>query len=75
MLGRRGSGLTLPKVSAARVVVVGAGAFGGWTALELARRGTMVTLIDAWGPRSRMCCISERRQGIAGSIWGQCRCG
>jgi sarcosine oxidase len=33
-----------------RVVVVGAGAFGGWTALELALRGARVTLIDAWGP-------------------------
>ncbi|HEX7779811.1 MAG TPA: FAD-dependent oxidoreductase, partial [Vicinamibacterales bacterium] len=33
-----------------RVVVVGAGAFGGWTALELVRRGARVTLIDAWGP-------------------------
>lgn len=32
------------------VVVVGAGAFGGWTALELARRGARVTLLDAWGP-------------------------
>jgi sarcosine oxidase len=33
-----------------RVVVVGAGAFGGWTALELRRRGARVTLVDAWGP-------------------------
>ena len=33
-----------------RVVVVGAGAFGGWTALHLVRRGARVTLIDAWGP-------------------------
>lgn len=32
------------------VVVVGAGAFGGWTALELLRRGARVTLVDAWGP-------------------------
>jgi sarcosine oxidase len=32
------------------IVVVGAGAFGGWTALELVRRGEAVTLIDAWGP-------------------------
>jgi glycine/D-amino acid oxidase-like deaminating enzyme len=32
------------------VVVFGAGAFGGWTALELARRGARVTLLDAWGP-------------------------
>src|SRR5258708_38704997 len=32
------------------VVVVGAGAFGGWTALHLRRRGARVTLVDAWGP-------------------------
>jgi monomeric sarcosine oxidase len=32
------------------VIVVGAGAFGGWTALELVRRGARVTLVDAWGP-------------------------
>lgn len=32
------------------VVVVGAGAFGGWTALELARRGASVTVVDAWEP-------------------------
>jgi glycine/D-amino acid oxidase-like deaminating enzyme len=33
-----------------RVAVVGAGAFGGWTALHLRRAGAEVTLIDAWGP-------------------------
>jgi glycine/D-amino acid oxidase-like deaminating enzyme len=32
-----------------RIVVIGAGAFGGWTALQLRRRGAQVTLIDAWG--------------------------
>jgi len=32
------------------IVVVGAGAFGGWTALALRRRSAHVTLIDAWGP-------------------------
>jgi glycine/D-amino acid oxidase-like deaminating enzyme len=31
------------------VVVVGAGAFGGWTALALRRAGHRVTLVDAWG--------------------------
>ena len=31
-------------------MVVGAGAFGGWTALYLRRRGARVTLLDAWGP-------------------------
>src|SRR5947199_10072436 len=33
-----------------RVAVVGAGAFGGWTALHLLSRGARVTLFDAWGP-------------------------
>lgn len=32
-----------------QVIVVGAGAFGGWTALSLLRRGARVTLLDAWG--------------------------
>ncbi len=31
------------------VVVIGSGAFGGWTALHLLERGARVTLIDAWG--------------------------
>ncbi len=33
-----------------RVAVIGAGAFGGWTALHLLRAGASVLLIDAWGP-------------------------
>ncbi len=33
-----------------RVAVIGAGAFGGWTALHLRRAGAEVTLVDAWGP-------------------------
>ena len=32
------------------VAVIGAGAFGGWTALFLRRQGARVTLLDAWGP-------------------------
>lgn len=32
------------------VAVIGAGAFGGWAALWLRRRGARVTLVDAWGP-------------------------
>ena len=35
---------------APHVAIVGAGAFGGWTALHLLRRGARVTLLDAWGP-------------------------
>jgi glycine/D-amino acid oxidase-like deaminating enzyme len=33
-----------------RVAVVGAGAFGGWTALQLRRAGADVALLDGWGP-------------------------
>jgi monomeric sarcosine oxidase len=32
------------------VIVVGAGAFGGWSALQLLRKGAKVILLDAWGP-------------------------
>ena len=32
------------------VLVVGAGVFGAWSALELARAGHRVTLVDAYGP-------------------------
>jgi glycine/D-amino acid oxidase-like deaminating enzyme len=31
------------------VAVVGAGAFGGWTAYHLLKSGARVTLVDAWG--------------------------
>ena len=40
----------IAKTPGPRVVVVGAGAFGGWTALMLQRAGAQVTLVDAWGP-------------------------
>ncbi|HYK82570.1 MAG TPA: FAD-dependent oxidoreductase [Gemmatimonadales bacterium] len=40
----------MPMAKKPHVVVVGAGAFGGWTALALLRRGARVTLLDAWGP-------------------------
>ena len=36
--------------SAHHIAVIGAGAFGGWTALYLLRGGARVTLLDAWGP-------------------------
>lgn len=42
-----------PEVRSARnprtVAVIGAGAFGGWTALHLLRKGCRVQLFDAWG--------------------------
>ena len=40
----------LPQLSKnSSVIVIGAGAFGGWTALSLLRKGLKVKLIDAWG--------------------------
>jgi monomeric sarcosine oxidase len=38
------------KRSKPHIAVIGAGAFGGWTALYLLRAGAKVTLLDAWGP-------------------------
>ncbi len=40
----------MPKASPLHIAVIGAGAFGGWTALFLRRQGARVTLLDAWGP-------------------------
>ena len=49
------SGLSrLPVLASApkstHIAVIGAGAFGGWTALHLLRQKARVTLVDAWGP-------------------------
>src|SRR6185295_7457356 len=46
----QGSPKSSPRADLKKVVVVGAGAFGGWTALALRRRGVEVVLLDAWGP-------------------------
>jgi glycine/D-amino acid oxidase-like deaminating enzyme len=41
---------TLPVLNKqAKVIVIGAGNFGGWSALYLLRKGFNVTLLDAWG--------------------------
>ena len=49
--------------TATEVVVVGAGAFGGWTALYLREMGHTVTLIDQYGPgNSRATSGGESRQ-------------
>src|SRR5438034_10901713 len=47
VLGRR----VLARPNPLSVIVVGAGAFGGWTALELLRKGAKVVLVEAWGDR------------------------
>jgi monomeric sarcosine oxidase len=51
------------------IAVIGAGAFGGWTALHLLRAGAQVTLLDAWGPgNSRASSGGETR--IIRAIYG-----
>ena len=42
--------LRKPAGSKPHIAVIGAGAFGGWTALHLVRQGAEVTLFDTWGP-------------------------
>ena len=48
--GMSGSAAGSASTGRVHVAVVGAGAFGGWTALQLLRKGARVTLVDAWGP-------------------------
>ena len=43
-------GATTKVKAKTHIAVIGAGAFGGWTALYLLRRAARVTLLDAWGP-------------------------
>ncbi len=46
------------------VVVVGAGVFGAWTALRLARDGWRVTLVDAYGPANGRASSSDHSRVI-----------
>src|SRR5439155_4396104 len=56
-----------PTTRVSDIVVVGAGAFGGWTALYLREMGHAVTLIDQYGPgNSRATSGGETRQIRAG---------
>jgi glycine/D-amino acid oxidase-like deaminating enzyme len=56
--------------SPARIIVIGAGAFGGWTALHLLRRGARVTLIDAWGPGNSRASSGGETRVICGVYGG-----
>ena len=52
---------------AGHVVVVGAGAWGGWTAYHLRRRGARVTLIDQYGPANSKATSGDETRGIRSS--------
>lgn len=69
-LGARGS---------AHIVVIGAGAFGGWTALHLQRMGARVTLVDMFGPGNSRATSGDETRGVRtsygdrphGELWMQ----
>jgi sarcosine oxidase len=46
------------------VVVVGAGAFGGWTAFHLQRLGHQVLLVDMYGPGNSRATSGDETRGI-----------
>ena len=56
-----------PRSSQPSIIVVGAGAFGGWSALQLVQRGANVTLFDAWGPGNSRASSGGETRTIRGS--------
>jgi sarcosine oxidase len=50
--------------SSASVVVIGAGAWGGWTALHLQRMGARVTLVDMFGPGNSRSTSGDETRGV-----------
>ena len=52
---------------AADVIVVGAGAFGGWTAYYLRQLGARVRLVDAYGPGNSRATSGDETRGVRSS--------
>ena len=55
------------------IVVVGGGAWGGWTSLYLRRRGARVTMIDAYGPGNSRASSGDETRGIRSSYGDRAR--
>jgi glycine/D-amino acid oxidase-like deaminating enzyme len=53
--------------AASHVVILGAGVWGSFTALELRRRGHRVTMIDAYGPGNSRSTSGDETRGIRSS--------
>ena len=51
----------------ADVIVVGAGAFGGWTAYYLRQLGASVRLVDAYGPGNSRATSGDETRGVRSS--------
>ena len=49
------------------VVVIGAGAFGGWTAYHLCKLGASVTLVDEYGPGNSRATSGDETRGVRSS--------
>jgi glycine/D-amino acid oxidase-like deaminating enzyme len=49
------------------IAVIGAGAFGGWTAYHLRKMGARVTLVDTWGPGNSRSTSGEETRGVRSS--------
>ncbi len=47
--------------------MIGAGAFGGWTAYNLLRMGARVTLVDAYGPGNSRATSGDETRGVRSS--------
>ena len=70
---------SLRRPASSNVIVVGAGAFGGWTALHLQRMGARVTLVDIYGPGNSRSTSGDESRGIRtsygdrphGELWMQ----
>ncbi len=60
---------TFPAVSppSMRVVVIGAGAFGGWTSYHLRKLGAHVTMVDAYGPGNSRATSGDESRGVRSS--------
>ena len=54
-------------VRSADILVVGAGAFGGWTALHLQRMGAQVTLVDMYGAGNSRATSGGETRGVRSS--------
>jgi glycine/D-amino acid oxidase-like deaminating enzyme len=50
--------------ASSNIVVIGAGAFGGWTALNLQRMGARVTLVDMFGPGNSRSTSGDETRGV-----------
>src|SRR3954470_10676793 len=56
-----------PAMASCEVVVIGAGAWGSFTALNLRKRGVKVTLVDAYGPGNARSTSGDETRGVRSS--------